>query len=284
MKIDKDTVAVVTGAASGIGRALAFRLAKEGATLALADIDESRLMTVSKLLTDSNVPHSIHGVDVSDVKYMEAFADRLLGRYGRVNLLINNAGVALHGTVEEISIADIEWIMGINFWGTVYGVKFFLPIMKAQKEAHIVNISSIFGIIAPPGQASYCASKFAVRGFTEALRHELKDTGVGISSVHPGGIRTNIAINARIGSNSDPTGRDEAAALFDRVARTTPEAAADRIVAGVKRGEERILIGRDAQIIDRIQRLIPVKYWRLFGRLLDKQTAKQEAQQVRQQM
>ena len=268
MQINKETVAVVTGAASGIGKALALRLAKEGSRLALADIVEDRLHELSETLGRDGVHHSIHTVDVSSSEAMEEFAQQVVSRHGSAHLLINNAGVALHGFVEQVSIADIEWLMGVNFWGTVYGVKHFLPILKAQKAAHIVNLSSVFGIIAPPGQAAYCASKFAVRGFTEALKHELAGTNVSVSSVHPGGIRTEIAIHARLGEKSDPASKKNAVDRFSQLARTSPEAAAERIVQGVTRGEERILIGRDASMIAILQRLIPVRYWKLLGKLV----------------
>ncbi len=164
--------------------------------------------------------------------------------------MINNAGVALHGRFEEISLDDLRWLMGINFWGVVYGVKYFLPLLKKEPSAHIVNISSVFGIVAPAGQSAYSASKFAVRGFTEALRHELEGTSVSVSCVHPGGIRTPIARRARLGANTPPGSRDEAVARFDRITPTMPDAAAARILQGVERREPRILIGRDARKID----------------------------------
>jgi NAD(P)-dependent dehydrogenase (short-subunit alcohol dehydrogenase family) len=268
MQINRETVAVVTGAANGIGRALALRLSKEGARLALADIDEEKLQDLSVILGGAGVHHSIHKLDVSNSEDMEDFARQVISRHGSANLLINNAGVALHGFIEEVSLTDIEWLMGINFWGTVYGVKHFLPILKEQKEAHIVNLSSVFGLIAPPGQAAYCASKFAVRGFTEALKHELAGTNVTVSSVHPGGIRTEIAVHARLGQKADPALKKDAEDRFSRLARTPPEAAAERILQGIARRENRILIGRDARMIDILQRLIPVRYWQIMGRLV----------------
>jgi short-subunit dehydrogenase len=184
-------------------------------------------------------------------------------------VLINNAGVALCGDVEEISLSDIEWLMGINFWGMVYGVKYFLPILKQQKKAYIVNLSSVLGIIAPPGEAAYSASKFAVRGFTEALRHELRGTSVQVSSVHPGAVRTGIARNSKIGEGTDARKREQEAAKFDFLARTTPERAADRIVSGMLKGQSRILVGSDASQLDLIQRFLPERYWRIMGPLLD---------------
>lgn len=257
-------VAVVTGAASGIGRALALRLAAEGVSLALADLDEAGLDDTVAKINSKGIEVSKHSVDVADAKRVEEFAREVLGRHGKVTLLVNNAGVALVGNFEELTIAEIEWLIGVNFWGTVYGVKFFLPMLRKQPRAHIVNISSIFGIVAPAGQTAYCASKFAVRGFTEALRHELESTSVWVTCVHPGGIRTPIARRARRGAAVAPGVLEETVARFERHAKTTPEAAADRIVRGVKEGQRRILIGSDAVRLDRIQRLLPVRYWKIL--------------------
>jgi short-subunit dehydrogenase len=259
-------VAVVTGAGSGIGRALARQLAVASSALALADIDEAGLQQTAASLSERGVQLSTHLVDVSDESAMHAFAQEVAARHGRVTLLINNAGVALHGRFEEISLDDLRWLMGINFWGVVHGVKYFLPILKKEPRAHIVNISSVFGIVAPAGQSAYSASKFAVRGFTEALRHELEGTSVFVSCVHPGGIRTPIARRARLGANAPPSSRDEAVARFDRLTPTMPDAAAARILQGVERREPRILIGRDARQIDILQRLRPGTYWKTLAR------------------
>ena len=266
----QQSVAVITGAANGIGRALAEHLAAEGARLCLADINEEALHVVADALRAKGCEVAARAVDVADRRQVEAWCRNTVEHFGRVDLLINNAGVALCGDVEEVSFSDIEWVMGINFWGMVYGVKYFLPILKQQKKAYIVNLSSVFGMIAPPGQAAYAASKFAVRGFTEALRHELAGTSVQVSSVHPGGIRTGIAKVSRVGAGSDPQKLEEFAAKFDFIARTSPERAADRIVSGMLRGETRILIGRDASQIDLIQRLLPERYWRVVGPLFDR--------------
>src|ERR1700721_1570599 len=174
-------VAVVTGAGSGIRRALAQQLAAAGSALAIADIDEKGLAETAALLPAKQVALSTHILDVSDEAAVRSLAEDVVARHGRVTLLINNAGVALHGTFEEISLDDLRWLMGINFWGVVYGVKYFLPILKQQPRAQIVNLSSVFGIIAPTGQSAYSASKFAVRGFTEVVRHELEGTSVSVS-------------------------------------------------------------------------------------------------------
>ncbi len=265
----EQSVAVITGAATGIGRALAARLAEEGASLCLADINKGALDLVADDLRAKGCNVSAHSVDVSDRQQVETLCRDTVEHFGRVDVLINNAGVALCGDFEEISLADIEWLMGINFWGMVYGVKYFLPILKQQKKAYIVNLSSVFGMIAPPGQAAYAASKFAVRGFTETLRHELAGTSVQVSSVHPGGIRTGIADASKVGADVDPRKREQEAAKFDFIARTTPERAANRIVTGMLQGKTRILIGHDATLIDLIQRLCPERYWRIMGPLLD---------------
>lgn len=270
MKIDNTTVAVVTGAASGIGRALAIRLAAEGAQLALCDVNESDLEETARLAAKPGVKISTHVVDVSDRERMQAFAGEVLAEHGRAHLIINNAGVAIGGTVEELAIEDFEWLLGINLWGVIYGTKMFLPILRQQPRGHIVNISSVFGIIAPPGQSAYATSKFAVRGFTESLRHELKGSNITVTSVHPGGIRTNIARNARSGAGVDASVVKKEIEFFDKVARTLPETAAEVIVRGVVDDKEKILIGSDAWMIDKVQRLMPIQYWNFLGMLLEK--------------
>jgi NADP-dependent 3-hydroxy acid dehydrogenase YdfG len=245
MKIDHTTVAVVTGAASGIGRALAARLAQAGASLALADIKAAELNETAQWLKSnggSSAKVTTHIVDVSDKERVAEFAREVVEAHGRAHLLINNAGVALFGMAEQLSIEDIEWLMGVNFWGVVYSVKHFLPILRRQPEGHIVNISSVFGIVGPVGHSAYAASKFAVRGFTEALRHELAGGPVKV---------------------------ERERAIFNLAARTSPEKAADRIVRGVLQNEERILVGADAWMMDRIQRWAPVKYWRLMGKMIE---------------
>ena len=255
-------VAVVTGAGSGIGRALAQQLAAAGSALALADVDEPGLRQTVESLGSKNAAVTSHLVDVADEASVRAFSEDVSNRHGRVTLLINNAGVALQGTFEEISVDDFRWLMNINFWGTVYGVKYFLPLLKRERRAHIVNLSSVFGIIAPPGQIAYSASKFAVRGFTEVLRHELDGSEVSVSCVHPGGIRTSIARRSRIGAGASTTNREANVARFEKLARTSPEKAAARILRGVERREPRILIGSDAYQIDVVQRLRPATYWK----------------------
>ena len=259
-------VAVVTGAGSGIGRALAQQLAAAGSALAIADIDEKGLAETAASLRSRQCALTTHVLDVSDEATVGRFAADVAARHGRVTLLINNAGVALHGTFEEISLDDLRWVMNINFWGVVYGVTYFLPILKHQPRAQIVNLSSVFGMIAPVGQSAYSASKFAVRGFTEAVRHELLGTSVFVSCVHPGGIHTPIAKRARLGAHASEGKREAAIAFFEQVTPTSPEAAAARILKGVERREPRILIGSDARKIDIVQRLRPATYWKTMAK------------------
>jgi NAD(P)-dependent dehydrogenase (short-subunit alcohol dehydrogenase family) len=274
MSFLSEGVAVVTGAGSGIGRALARQLAAAGSALALADVDEAGLLHTAQSLEKKTAAVTTHVVDVADEGAVRSFAEDVSKRHGRVTLLINNAGVALEGTFEEISLDDFRWLMNINFWGTVYGVKYFLPVLKREERAHIVDLSSVFGLIAPPGQPAYSASKFAIRGFTECLRHELQNTPVRVSCVHPGGIRTAIARRARVGAGVKRAGLEEKAAQFERLFRTSPEQAASRILGGVERGEPRILIGSDARQIDVVQRLRPGTYWKTLAKAFRKVAAK----------
>lgn len=275
-------VAVVTGAGSGIGRALAQRLAEAGSALSIADIDEAGLQQTAQTLAKNGALVSTHVVDVGKEESVKSFAADVSARHGRVTLLINNAGVALHGNFEEISLDDLRWLMDINFWGTVYGVKYFLPLLQREPRAHIVNLSSVFGLIAPAGQAAYSASKFAVRGFTEALRHELAPTNVCVSCVHPGGIRTAIARSARLGAATPTARRQEGIARFQKLARTPPETAAAVILRGVERRAPRILIGMDAYQIDVLQRLRPATYWKSLARRLKDPAVARKANAVKQ--
>lgn len=271
MSLTKDSVVVITGAASGIGRALAMRFAKERiAGIAIADVNEERLAETRKLLGEQPFLVTTHIVDVSNADAVGEFAEAVAAEHGRVTHVINNAGVALGGTVREVSLEEIEWLMGINFWGVVHGTKFFLPFLEKEKSAHIVNISSIFGVVAPPGQAAYCASKFAVRGFTEALRHELDGTNIAVSCVHPGGVATNIATDAKIskGVTASQQQIDKKTARMNRkLANTTPDQAADIIVRGILKREPRILVGSDAKMLSAITRLFPRKYLAVANRI-----------------
>ncbi|MBX7174919.1 MAG: SDR family NAD(P)-dependent oxidoreductase [Pyrinomonadaceae bacterium] len=265
MTLSKKSVAVVTGAGSGIGQALALRFAQEGiAGIAIADLNEKGLEETFSMVEKTGVPVSKHVIDVSKLAEIQRFADEVIAKHGYATHLVNNAGVGVLGTFQQLSLEDFEWLMNINFWGVVYGCNVFLPILLEQDSAHIVNISSVFGMIAPPEQTAYCASKFAVRGFTESLRHELQETNVRVSSVHPGGIKTNIARNSRIGKNTPEEYKKQGVEFFDKVAQTSPEKAADVIVKGIKAENPRILIGADAKAINIVQRLFPKKYLKVF--------------------
>jgi NAD(P)-dependent dehydrogenase (short-subunit alcohol dehydrogenase family) len=257
MKTLKNAVAIITGAGSGIGRALAQDLAKRGALLALADKNPATLEETGTLLASAQV--RTYPLDVSDAAAVEAFATNVEKDFGRASLLINNAGVALYGNFAELTLEEFEWLIRINFFGVVYGCKFFLPLLQRQPEAHIVNISSVFGLIGPAGQSAYAASKFAVRGFTQALRQELKGTNIAVTCVHPGGIRTNIANNARPGAATRQEEWGVRRELFNQSVQTTPEKAAQVILSGVLRNKGRVLIGGDAYYFDVLHRLMPVR-------------------------
>ena len=263
------SAAAITGAASGIGRALAFELAGRGCDVALADLDEPGLQSVAKEIAAAHGRRvTVRGIDVADQKQIEDFASSAIAAFPALNIVINNAGVALLGEFDDLDLAQMAWLMDINFWGVVRGTRAFMPHLQSRPMAHIVNISSIFGIIAPPGQSAYAASKFAVRGFSEALRHELamRNSTVRLSVVHPGGVKTNIARRARVGAHvRDNPGPGELGDRFEQLARTTPAAAAQRIARGIERNEPRILIGRDARYLDMIQRFRPSAYWSLLA-------------------
>ncbi len=268
MSLTKESIVVITGAASGIGRALAVRLAREPiAGIAIADVKREALNETEKLISQPNLKVTTHRVNVADEAEMRAFADDVVKEHGRVTHVINNAGVALGGSVKEVSLDDMRWLLDINFWGVVYGTKLFLPFLEKEKSAHIVNFSSLYGIIAPPGQATYCASKFAVRGFTEALRHELKGTNINVSVIHPGGVKTNIANNAKIGEGvtlSEKELAERKKKINENLSRTTPEQAAEIIVKGIKARSPRILIGADARLLSLIGRFFPRRYFSLI--------------------
>jgi len=275
------SAAAVTGAASGIGRALAHELALRGCDLALADRDEAGLQaTAAAIAKASPRKVTVHRLDVSEPDQITAFAAAAGAAHPTLNIVINNAGVALLGQFDEIEQGQMEWLFNINFWGVVHGTRAFLPLLSQRREAHIVNISSIFGIIAPPGQSAYCAAKFAVRGFSESLRHELAVAGspVKLSVVHPGGVATNIARNSRTGAGiTDNARRAESIERFDALARTTPAAAAQRIITGIEKNQPRILIGKDAVFMDLLQRFRPGTYWKMLQRQMEKTAAKRMA-------
>ncbi len=271
MSLTKESVAVITGASSGIGRALALRLAAEPvAGIAIGDVNVEALAETAKMIQGVQGRITTHKVNVADEDGMGAFAEDVVREHGRVTHVINNAGVALAGSCREVSLEDIRWLMDINFWGVVFGTKFFLPFLEKEQSAHIVNVSSLYGLIAPPGQAAYSASKFAVRGFTEALRHELKGTNIAVSVVHPGGVKTNIANSARIGAGlklSPEELQDRVDAVNLLLSHTTPEQAAEVIVKGIKGRNPRILIGSDARLLSFINRLFPSRYGDVIDRI-----------------
>jgi short-subunit dehydrogenase len=266
----RGAAAAVTGAASGIGRALALEFAARGCDLALADRDEAGLQTLAAEIGRGSAQKvTLHRVDVAAPAEIAEFAQAATSSHPGLNIVVNNAGVALLGQFGEIDQAQMDWLMNINFWGVVHATRAFLPHLATRREAHIVNLSSIFGIIAPPGQTAYAAAKFAVRGFSESLRHELQmaNSPVRLSVVHPGGVATNIARNSRSGSGmTDNTSRAQSIERFDAVAKTTPAAAALRIIAGIEKNQPRILIGNDARFMDLLQRLRPGSYWSVLAR------------------
>ena len=259
MKSFAGRVAAITGAASGIGRALAQDLARRGSHLALCDIDEAGLAETVTLCEGHGVKVTSQRVDVADRDAVYAWADQVVADHGKVNLIFNNAGVALSATIEAMSYEDFEWLMNINFWGVVHGTKAFLPHLEASGEGHVVNLSSVFGLLSIPSQSAYNAAKFGVRGFTDALRIELdlSDGNVSSTTVHPGGIKTNIARNGRMDASVAALsgGLERAHAEFDKVAMTSPEKAARQILAAVQKNKRRALIGPDAKLLDLISRL-----------------------------
>ena len=256
--------AVITGASSGMGRALAQQLNGAGCAVWLADINADGLTAVAAQLDEQRAQVHTRVMDVADKDAMFAWAAEIGEQAESVDLVVNNAGVALMAQVKEMSFEDFEWLMGINFWGVVYGSQAFLPLLEKSPRGHLVNISSVFGMIAVPTQSAYNAAKFAVRGYTEALRQELdlENSTVKVCCVHPGGIATNIARSAR---NADPSvTADEMASNFERFAKTSPEEAARQILRAAAKGQRRLLIGRDARMIGLITRLFPESYFRFF--------------------
>jgi NAD(P)-dependent dehydrogenase (short-subunit alcohol dehydrogenase family) len=267
VKTFKERVAAITGAGSGIGRALAIELAERRAHLALSDIDPIGLAETVGLCEGSGVKVTSQVLDVADRSAVYAWADQVVQDHGQVNLIFNNAGVALGATIESMSYEDFEWLMNINFWGVVYGTKAFLPHLKASGEGHVVNLSSVFGLISVPAQAAYNSAKFGVRGFTDALRMELdiSKCGVSATTIHPGGIKTNIARSARLDDSVIAlAGSSQAAGdQFERIAITSPQKAARQILAAVEANRRRALIGPDAKVIDLISRL-PAAWFQRF--------------------
>jgi NAD(P)-dependent dehydrogenase (short-subunit alcohol dehydrogenase family) len=267
--------AVITGAGGGIGRAIAESLARRHCNLALADIDSAALERAAADLSAGGIRISRHVLDVSDAKAVAALPVEVLAAHPRVELLVNNAGVALGGNFEQVGEADFEWLFGINFWGVVRMTRAFLPLLRAAPEARLVNLSSVFGLIAPPGQTAYAASKFAVRGFSDALRHELAGSSVGVTVVHPGGVNTAIARNARVHASASANEIESTRHAFQAALRLPAAVAGETIVRAVEQRRSRVLVGRDARIIAAAERLSPVSYWRLLQRITPRSRRRQ---------
>jgi NAD(P)-dependent dehydrogenase (short-subunit alcohol dehydrogenase family) len=262
--------AVITGAASGIGRGTALALAKRGCNLALADLNEPGLAETAALVEPHGIEVSRHRLDVADRAAVAALPDAVLAAHGRADLLFNNAGVAIGGTFEQVAEEDFDWLMEINFRAVVRLTRAFMPLLRASDQARIVNVSSIFGIIAPPGQTAYCASKFAVRAFSESLRRELEAEGanIGVTVVHPGGVNTSIAKNARPPRGLNDPDLEAQKERFEKFLRMPPEKAGEIIVSGVERERPRVVVGNDARFMAVVERLAPVSYWKFLGRAL----------------
>jgi NADP-dependent 3-hydroxy acid dehydrogenase YdfG len=261
-------VAVVTGAGSGIGQALAIELGRSGAKLAISDVDAEGLAQTEEQLKAIGAPVKSDRLDVTEREAFLAYAEAVNEHFGKVNQIYNNAGIAFTGDIEVSQFKDIERVMDVDFWGVVNGTKAFLPYVIASGDGHIINVSSVFGLFSVPGQAAYNAAKFAVRGFTEALRQEmiLARHPVAVTTVHPGGIKTAIARNATAAEGLDP---DDLAKLFDkRLARTSPQRAAQVILDAVRKKKARVLVGTDAKLLDLMVRVAGPYYQQVFGPVL----------------
>ena len=274
----KNKLAVITGAGSGIGQQLAIQLAKKGCHLALADISQAGLDKTQQLLAEvlsndsddslddnldvkSAVKISLHILDVADQAQMESFAVTIATEHGAANYLFNNAGVALGARIDAVSYADMHWLMNINYWGVIHGCTAFMPLLKQQEVAHIINVSSVFGLFTTPYNGIYSASKFAVNGFTDALAQELRETHINVSCAFPAGIKTDIAKSARM--VADPDNNRSAKDLqttIEKLFWTSAEQAAQEILTGVTKNKQRILVGKGATVMDIIRRLFPVNY------------------------
>ena len=261
-------VAVITGAGSGIGAALANELARRGMHLALVDLNAAGLEATAAQSRAAGVTVSTHAMDVADHAAVAALPAAVLDKHGRVSALVNNAGVALGGQFDQVDAEDFDWLMAINFGATVRLTRAFLPVLARESAAQLVNVSSIFGIIAPPGQTAYSASKFAVRGFSESLRHELEAAGspVGVTLVHPGGVRTSISENARLAKGLDTAEVARERANWRSLLALDPASAAEQIAVAIERREPRVLVGQDAKAAALVQRLFPVSYWKHVAR------------------
>jgi NAD(P)-dependent dehydrogenase (short-subunit alcohol dehydrogenase family) len=258
--------AVVTGAAGGIGRAVALALARRGCHLALIDVNRDGLDETGALVMGLGLRVSLHHADLAKPTSIAALPRAVRDVHGGADVLFNNAGVALAGQFDEVSEEDFEWLLSVNLLGVVRMSRAFLPLLKAAPQARLVNVCSLFGLIAPPGQAAYATSKFAVNGFSQALRHELKGSSVGVAIVYPGGVATGIARDARGQEGLTETQAAERRARMKRLLKMPPEQAGEIIVSGVEAGRARILVGRDAKLAAFVARLAPVNYWNLLQR------------------
>jgi len=275
-------VAAITGAGSGIGRGIALVLAHRASHLALSDVDDAALAETIAMVERSaglsgNVKVTATHVDVTERDAVEAWATSTLEEFGQVNLIFNNAGVALAANVDAMTYDSFRWLMDINFWGVVHGTMAFLPHLKASGDGHVINISSVFGLLGIPSQSAYNSAKFAVRGFTDALRTELdiEQCGVSATTIHPGGIRTNIAKNARFefSEHADAVDAEQAALDFEKFTRTTPEKAAQLIIGAVEKNKRRALIGPDAHLFDAAARISPRGAQWALGKLIARSAA-----------
>jgi NAD(P)-dependent dehydrogenase (short-subunit alcohol dehydrogenase family) len=259
--------AVITGGAGGIGRGIAVSLARRGCHLALADINEAGLAETAAIAAAPGLRITCHRLDVADRQAVAAFPGTVSAAHPGIDILVNNAGVAIGGAFDQVDEADFDWLIDINFWGVVRMTRAFLPLLKASESGQLVNISSLFGLIAPPGQTAYCASKFAVRGFSEALRHELEGSRVGVTTVHPGGVATSIAASARMSKFLSDAELVRAQKHFQRLLKMPPQRAGKIIVEAIERRRPRVIVGSDARLVALIERLFPVSYWKLIGRV-----------------
>jgi short-subunit dehydrogenase len=272
----KNKVAAITGAASGMGRTLAVELARRGCHLALSDVNETELVKTAELAGQHGVKVTITRLDVANKEAVYAWADQVVRDHGKVNLIFNNAGVALTAPLEHVKLSDFEWIVGINFWGVVYGTQAFLPHLKASGDGHIINTSSLFGLMSVPTQGCYNATKFAVRGYTEALRMELEMEGSCVSAtcVHPGGIATNIAMAGKVDPVMEKltgvTEEQQKRRANKMINTTTADSAARQILTAVEKNARRVLVGPDAKFLDKVVRLLGASYQVLIMRQLRK--------------
>jgi NAD(P)-dependent dehydrogenase (short-subunit alcohol dehydrogenase family) len=276
----ENRTAVITGSASGIGRAIAVSLARRGCSLALADVNDAGVLETARMAesaqtdpTNQTAPQSAlrisqHHLDVADRRAVAAFPQVVIAAHSGVDILVNNAGVAVGGTFEAVGEEDFEWLFEINFWGVVRMTRAFLPLLQKSDDARLVNLSSVYGLISPPGETAYSASKFAVRGFSNSLRHELAGSKVGVTVVHPGGVATSMADNARGPKNMPPDEVARRRAIAKKALRMPPEAAGEIIVKGIERRSPRVLVGNDAKFLAFLERLAPISYWKIFSRLI----------------